>query len=402
MAKLDLAEQRRAVASMLTASPAEPGPDPASLNPADFDADLAPVVALWCYMRQDGQGPPAAAAKLRETLPHLAAALVAVDPDAPAPGLRVLSAREILTTEWPEPKSLVPGLLVIGLNILAGRPKVGKSWLALQLAHAVSAGGVTLGQQVEQGPALYLALEDSPARLKKRMLMQRWNADRSPADFVTMRDFADQIGSFRGEGLARLAGEIRSRGYRLVVVDTFSRAVMCDQDRVHEVTAALSPLQELAHTLNCAILVVDHHRKSADGDNPLQDILGSVAKPAVADAIWGLYKQPGKAGAVLKVEGRDIDDQTLELTFDRLTGAWQVQATANGMPLAGSRADVLEAVRNLGQATMQEVRELAGLDKGNAYRYLQDLVSGGYLYCDKTRRPACYSVASEKQLETVE
>ncbi len=330
------------------------------------------------------------------------AVLFAQDPDAAAPRLRVLTAHMVLSTEWPEPKALVPGLLVIGLNILAGKPKVGKSWLALQLAHAVSAGGMSLGQRVERGPVLYLALEDSPSRLKKRMLMQQWDADRAPADFITMTEFAEQIGGLWGEGLGHLAAEIRTKGYRLVVIDTFSRALRCDQDRVHEVTAALSPLQTMGHELNCAVLLLDHHRKAADGENPLQDVLGSVAKSAIADSIWGLYKQQGKAGAVLKIEGRDIDDQILDLRFDRLTGSWQVQATANGMPLAGGRADVLEAVRSLGQATLEEVIEMTGADKGNAYRYLQDLTSEGYLLYDKSRRPARYSVSIGKQVETTE
>ena len=59
------------------------------------------------------------------------------DPDAPI--LDLLTADEILTAAWPEPVWAIPGLLPVGLTILAGRPKVGKSWLALQIALAVAA-----------------------------------------------------------------------------------------------------------------------------------------------------------------------------------------------------------------------------------------------------------------------
>jgi RecA-family ATPase len=57
-----------------------------------------------------------------------------------------------------------------GLTILAGKGKIGKSWLALGIAIAVASGGYALGSiKVEQGDVLYLALEDNERRLQKRL-----------------------------------------------------------------------------------------------------------------------------------------------------------------------------------------------------------------------------------------
>jgi AAA domain len=54
--------------------------------------------------------------------------------------------------------------------LFAGKPKLGKSWLALGLGIATSTGGVALGTKlVEQGECLYLALEDNRRRLQKRL-----------------------------------------------------------------------------------------------------------------------------------------------------------------------------------------------------------------------------------------
>lgn len=54
--------------------------------------------------------------------------------------------------------------------MLAGPPKIGKSWLALGLAVAVATGGKALGTiDVTTGAALYLALEDTPRRLQARL-----------------------------------------------------------------------------------------------------------------------------------------------------------------------------------------------------------------------------------------
>ena len=86
----------------------------------------------------------------------------------PIPEITDSATLDIAT--FTEPKFVVPGYVTEGLVILAGRPKIGKSWLALGLADAVARGGRAFGQlEVEAGDVLYLALEDIPRRLQKRM-----------------------------------------------------------------------------------------------------------------------------------------------------------------------------------------------------------------------------------------
>ena len=49
---------------------------------------------------------------------------------------------------------IVGGLLAPGLYILGGSPKVGKSWLALQLCLAVCDGTASLGRATHQSEVL--------------------------------------------------------------------------------------------------------------------------------------------------------------------------------------------------------------------------------------------------------
>ena len=65
---------------------------------------------------------------------------------------------------------IVDTLLSQGLHILAGSPKVGKSWLALWLAVTVAKGESVWGMEVKQGTTLYLCLEDSQLRIQNRLL----------------------------------------------------------------------------------------------------------------------------------------------------------------------------------------------------------------------------------------
>jgi RecA-family ATPase len=312
--------------------------------------------------------------------------------DPNVPPLDLLTADEILTTAWPEPVWAIPGLLPVGLTILAGKPKLGKSWLALQIALAVATGGRVLGQDVEQGPILYLALEDSPRRLRDRMARQGWPPGLR-ADFMPLGEFAGQIGDLRDGGGERLAAQIERLGYRLVAVDTFSRACCGDQNDAEQMTRALTPLQETAHAENCAVLLSDHHRKGF-GTNPdaVSDIRGSTAKGAMADTIWGLYDNKGRKDARLVVIGRDIQERSLTLSMDWLTGCWQLKGDADEPELTERQQEILDALEALGRAGLQDIADAVGQPKSNTHNRLQNLAKAGLVLRQKEGKRVFYTL----------
>jgi RecA-family ATPase len=81
-----------------------------------------------------------------------------------------VSAHELASKSFPPINFVVVGLIFKGLTILAGEPKVGKSWLSLNLALSIARGTSCLGDRsCPQGDVLYLALEDDEARLQRRI-----------------------------------------------------------------------------------------------------------------------------------------------------------------------------------------------------------------------------------------
>jgi len=79
------------------------------------------------------------------------------------------TADELQDMRFPPPKWVVPGLIPEGVTLFAGKPKVGKSWMALEIAVAIAAGRPCLGNlEPEVGDVLYAALEDNPRRLQRR------------------------------------------------------------------------------------------------------------------------------------------------------------------------------------------------------------------------------------------
>src|SRR5215475_4095883 len=73
----------------------------------------------------------------------------------------VTTAAELQMKQFPSIKYVVPNLIPEGLSILAGRPKMGKSWAALDIAIATATDGYCLGDRKPiHGDVLYAALED--------------------------------------------------------------------------------------------------------------------------------------------------------------------------------------------------------------------------------------------------
>jgi hypothetical protein len=288
----------------------------------------------------------------------------------------VWTIAELMQTVFPEPQWAVPELIPVGLSFLAGRPKLGKSWLALQLAHAVGTGGYFLGKHVKKGNVLFLALEDSARRLKSRAEKQRIPGD---ADIT----FATTWRPLPAGGLDDLMIEIAREIYTVIIIDTLSRAVgRADQQDLAEMTSIVGSLQSMAQNNNIAMLVNDHHRKNNGFESsPVDDILGSTGKAAVADALMGLYREQGKHGATLKITGRDIEEQELALQWDGLLCCWQSMGSAFEVRTDTLKADIMNAIRELEEmgelpTTTRIATHISG-DKGNVSRMLSELVGLG-------------------------
>lgn len=282
------------------------------------------------------------------------------------------TVEELYNTEFPEPSWIIPGIIPAGLVFLGGRPKVGKSWLALQTSYAVSTGGRLFEKQITRGDVLYLAYEDNERRLKDRA------AKMQIPPGASIR-FETEWKPLQGGGLSELLIALEGHPYRLVVIDTLTRSIPgVDQIDASAVGPIVSNLQTLAIGRNITIIVVDHTRKpNGVLADPIDDILASTAKTATADAILALYKEPGRAGATLKGRGRDIDDIDLALEFDPLTSAWQSKGDAMGLEMTEHRAEIIQFLQEEGKAQAGTIAKAINQDRGNTAKRLADLINAG-------------------------
>lgn len=351
-------------------------------------------------LRAHGQGGTEAARRVYVAYAEQSVEITALRAADPEPAKRFWTTGELLRAQFPDPKWAVPGLLPVGLCILAGRPKLGKSWLSLQAAVAVGSGGKFLDRDIEKGKALYLALEDSPRRLKERLAKQQATAD-------TLTDYRFEWPLLqREQGIAGLTHEIDHNGYTLIVIDTLARAVGgADQMDQGEMNVICGTLQRIAQDRQITIVLVHHHRKKGiTAGDVIDDVMGATSIAGVADAVMGLYKERGKKDAELKVTGRDVDEQELAVRFDSLTGCWQLVGDAQGVRMESVQADILNAVvEHGGRATARQIAGFLGKRANNISRELQELVTKGALVRGaKKGRTVPYSLPGNEESEPTE
>ena len=234
------------------------------------------------------------------------------------------SCEEIMTTLYKPIEFAVDELIAQGLYILAGSPKVGKSWLALQLCLAVAKGEKLLERETQSGTALYLCLEDGYERIQKRL----YELTDEPSDKLFFSIMADPIGC----GLEQEIEKFKSvnEDLRLVVIDTLQMVRSETESTYGSDYAELLPLKNLAQQLGISIVLVHHLRKAADSD-PFNMVSGSTGLNGCVDGLLVLRKAKRSANqATLHCTGRDIEDKELLLT--RQGARWELADESEDKP----------------------------------------------------------------------
>lgn len=232
------------------------------------------------------------------------------------------SAHELKGRDFAPLQFVVDGLIPLGLTVLAGAPKVGKSWLSLDIALSVARGNAVLDENAHRcakGAVLYLALEDNDRRLRGRLEQLLGTGPAWPRNLF----FETGPLGMDSDGLERLERWIAStEGARLIVIDVFQKfRPIGSQAGYQQDYRDLTKLHDLARERQIGIILVHHLRKSGGGD-PFERITGSAGFLGVPDTNIVLDK--GRGGTRLLAQGRDIEEISREIVFDPLARVWRL------------------------------------------------------------------------------
>lgn len=313
-------------------------------------------------------------------------------------------ATDLASVCIPRPRWLIDGIWTRGgCGFISGAPKSYKSWLALDLAVAVSTGTSLLGRYrvAAPGPVLYLQEEDSLATVVDRLdqiveghaPLHHWGGALDGLVWSPARPLPIDIQVHTGvvlsdpQWLAWLGDRIRQYGYHAVIIDTLATAIgEIDLDKAVDLqTRVLRPLRGLAQMHDCAVIIVHHSRKNIQGGRRGSNMLGSVALHGWVDCALYLDRDEESGVITVNPEGKHDPAEKWAMSVPRMyrdwaTGArqaWEPEIVDAPEPVAKPQAGskIATVVRNMGgSATASQLRDVVG--RGYARQVAAAVASG--------------------------
>lgn len=289
------------------------------------------------------------------------------------------TAAEITKKELGDVQWLIKDILPQGFFFLAGRPKMRKSFMMLQMTTSIVNNSSFLGYDVMQsGRVLYISLEDNARRLKKRMANMGITSDMKGLEMLEIEETWPRLNK---GGLEKLLDRLSKKKYVLCVIDTYAKAFLLrDNNDAVEATKYLSPLYEMTRGGDFSFGFIDHHRKNNQfSGDVIDDLSGSGAKGGVADTVWGLVGDRGKTNAKLMIASRDTEIDQIELQFDIDRTLWCPINHEMVKPNT-VQAKILSYFGTNGkQAYISTLTSALGYDKSMIHREMVELVNKGLI-----------------------
>ena len=251
----------------------------------------------------------------------------------------IFTAAELMTLKFPEPKWLIDDLLPEGVTVLSGAPKIGKSWLSLQIALSITTSGRLFGSTSSTGKrVLLLALEDNSRRLQERIIKSTLPASDK---FVLTTEWTTGI-----TGLKTYLEQ--SLPFDLCIIDTFGVFLPGQDTKGRNAydadVARMRKIHMLCKATGTSLLLIHHDKQGDDGDwaNKMNGSSGIIG---TADTLMRLsVQQRGEKKAKLQVTGRDVEDIELSLKLNEKVMQWQIDKNQDEAPLTGLQKSVLDLV----------------------------------------------------------
>jgi hypothetical protein len=296
---------------------------------------------------------------------------------------------------YPPTQWIVENFLPIGLTILAGKSKVGKSWFILNLCKAVASGKVSFcGKMSEPQEVLYLALDDPPFRLqlrgkelgfdnvglgKKFKSATWWNRFQDPSKKDSKIPDGHQD--------LKLALEKHDK-VRLVVIDVWQkvrpmkRAYSDDYEKDY---AHLSEIKQLAYDNDCAI-ILSHHMKKGFEYEKNDGVIGSVAVQGCCDNIWVLERDKSNKTGTLTPSGKDSFDEDV-INFKCEEGIWEYVGEKKVVELTDNEKCILGKMKGVkSPLTFSQIVTLSAIPKGSVSKSLSKLRGANLVVYDTRNR----------------
>ena len=235
--------------------------------------------------------------------------------------LPTVNLEELFDEVYRDKPDIVENLIYPGTYILAGAPKVGKSFFVAQLAYHIATGQKLWDYEVKQSTVLYRALEDDHRRLQKRMC-RMFGVDGTANLYFAITS------KKLGEGLEDQLEEFINLhpDTRIIIIDTLQKIRQGGNDTYSYANdyECVGNLKKFADQKEICLLIVHHTRKQQASDK-FDMISGTTGILGCADGAFILQKEKRTdSTATLDIVGRDQCDQKLYLVRNQEKLFWDL------------------------------------------------------------------------------
>jgi hypothetical protein len=220
----------------------------------------------------------------------------------------------------PQHHYLVDQLLPFGLFLLAGNPKIGKSWFVLQLGIAVSNGTEFLGFKTNQSHVLYFCLEDTYQRIQERLI----DYEDEPLDNIKFSREAKKLNKGLTQSLMSYLKQHPDT--KLIIIDTLQkiRTSKIDGYTYGQDYKEINILNDFVNKTEVSILLV-HHLRKMKAENPFEEISGTTGISGAVDGMYVMKKVHESSDDIkLIASGRDIINFDLTIHFNKDTHHYEL------------------------------------------------------------------------------
>lgn len=240
------------------------------------------------------------------------------------PVLDITSAKDLQQKHLKPKKFLIDDILPEGVTLLAAPPKLGKSWMVLDMGLCIASGRPWLGKHTSRCGVLYLSLEDSEYRLQSRT-NKVLNGEPAPETFYSHIEAPNLDNGL----IDCLKSTLQyNPDVKLIIIDTFAmvRGTPHARESVYQYDVReLKQFKAFADNQGISIFFVHHCRKMRDDSDPFNEVSGSSGITGTVDNIWRLKKeQRNSSEATLSISGRDVQMSDTVIRFNQDTYRWEV------------------------------------------------------------------------------
>ena len=238
--------------------------------------------------------------------------------------IHTVSLAELYEKAFESQPAVIENFLYSGLYVLAGDPKIGKSFLVAQIAFHVACGKDFWGMKTTQGSVMYLALEDHYPRIQKRMY-KMFDDENSDKLFFAVN------AKLLGSGLEEQLDDFITHhpDCNLIIIDTLQKIRGNGNENYSYANdySIMTKLKSFADNHRICVVLV-HHTRKLQSEDPFGKISGTSGIMGAADGAIILTKESRQSlNATLEVSGRDQQDIKFNITKDPKTMLWNLVDT---------------------------------------------------------------------------